>query len=85
MGWLDDAEAVLKQKKDSAKDNINSDTISLNSEQDKEVFKKLVKDLYEKATDREINLAIERIENHFTPPYSKREIMLYVKQFVEDT
>ena len=79
MSWLDEAKAIVKSKEASS-----SDELSLATEADKEAFKKEVMSLYENATERELDHAIERIFERFDPPFSKKEIMLYIKQFVED-
>ncbi len=79
MSWLDEAKAIVKNKEASS-----SDELFLATESDKESFKKEVMALYENATERELDLAIERIFERFDPPFSKKEVMLYIKQFVED-
>ncbi|MBR7158600.1 MAG: hypothetical protein IKD08_02830 [Alphaproteobacteria bacterium] len=79
MSWLEEAEAI--NRKNAAEDK---DLLCLSSATEQEAFKKEIKDIYEQATDREIAKALDMALEKFTPPYSRREVLYFIKQFVED-
>ncbi len=80
MSWLEEAEAINKQKKEEAGEDI----LYLDTEEEIERFKEEIKAVYEQATDREINRGIDQVIEKYSSPYSKKEILYFMKQFVED-
>ncbi len=81
MSWLEEAEAINRRQAEAKNDK---DILKLSSDEEKEVFKKEIKDIYEQATEREITKALDMALEKFEPPYSRREFLYFIKQFVEN-
>ena len=88
MSWLDEALAINAEKAKEAKTDFggecstNTDILLLDTQEDIECFKTRVREEYEDATDREIEHAVEKIKERFSSPYSLKEVLSYIKQFV---
>ncbi len=81
MGWLDEAEAIIKKKEQEK--NVEAEGLRLDTEEEIAAFKKKILYYYEDATDREMDFAIEKIKERFDPPFSEKEVMNYIKQFLD--
>lgn len=82
MGWLQDAQDILKDKTVS-EPSEDKDSFTLDNEQDIAAFKKVILHYYEDATDSEINKAIEKTKERFDSPFGKKEVINYIKQFLD--
>ena len=81
MGWLDEAKAIVEKKEKTA---VQSDGgLHLATEADIAAFKKKILYYYEDATDKEMDFAIDKAKERFDPPYSEKEILNYIKQFLD--
>ena len=83
MGWLDDAEKIIPQKNNTTCESENKSCLFLNTEQEINNFKKIISHYYENASDREMDFAIEKIKERFDAPYSEKEVLNYIKQFLD--
>ena len=83
MGWLDEAKAIAEQKEKEAAKAQSGEGLSLETEAEIAAFKKRILYYYEDATDKEMDFAIEKIKNRFDAPYSEKEVINYIKQFLD--
>ena len=83
MGWLDEAKAIVEKKEKEAAVTQNNGGLSLQTEADIAAFKKRILYYYEDATDKEMDFAIDKAKERFDPPYSEKEILNYIKQFLD--
>ena len=59
MGWLEDAMKKAKELEQQSKSSNDDDILNLNNDSDKELLSSELAKIYENATLREINKAIE--------------------------
>jgi hypothetical protein len=83
MGWLDEAKAIAEKKEKEQANIQNNGELLLETETDIAAFKKRILYYYEDATDREMDFAIDKAKERFNPPYSEKEIINYIKQFLD--
>ena len=79
MSWLEEAQQLIKQKQTSA-DEVFDPT---DTEQRERLVKKL-KMLYDGATEREIDKAVDDALDRFSPPYEEKEFMNFLRTKLED-
>ena len=79
MSWLKEAQDIIS-KKNSHETPSNDECLSL----DNESIVKELKKLYENATEREIKKALNEAKAAFSPPYNKKEVMIFLRNKLED-
>lgn len=79
MSWLEEAQQLAKRKQASVAENFDP----ASAERREELVKKL-KMLYDNATEREIEKAIDDALDHFSPPYEEKEFMKFLRTKLED-
>lgn len=80
MSWLEEAQQKIKQKQ-------TSDTESAFAPDDWEQREQLIsrlKMLYDNATEREINKALDDALDRFAPPYEEKDFMNFLRTKLED-
>ena len=85
MGWLDEAlrKSQELEKKQSTTINEN-ELLKLKTEEDRKNLTKELKKLYENATDREIDRAIDYAFDKIDEPKKKSDFMKQVRIKLED-
>ncbi|MBR1945911.1 MAG: hypothetical protein IJ846_06460 [Alphaproteobacteria bacterium] len=79
MSWLDEAQQIVKQKQQQS-DNA----FAPNGTEQREQLVKKLKMLYDNATEREINKAIDDALDRFSPPYEEKAFMDFLRLKLED-
>ena len=79
MSWLDEAQQIVKQKQRQS-DNAFAPNIT---EQREQLVRKL-KMLYDNATEREINKAIDDALDRYSPPYEEKAFIDFLRVKLED-
>ena len=83
MGWLDEAKAIVEKRGKEAATAQNDGGLRLETEAEIAAFKKRILYYYEDATDKEMDFAIDKAKERFDAPYSEKEIINYIKQFLD--
>lgn len=79
MSWLEEAQQRINQKKQEA-----TDVFDPNNVEQREKLEKRLKMLYDNATEREINKAIDNALEHFDAPYEEKTFMDFLRTKLED-
>ena len=79
MSWLDEARQIIKEKQTEREDSFSPDV----PEQRERLIKRL-KMIYDNATEREINKAIDDALDRFDPPYDEKAFMDFLRTKLED-
>ena len=80
MSWLEEAQQIIKQKQ---KEEIEEVFNPANQAQREQLCKRL-KMLYDNATEREIDKAIDNALDRFVPPYEEKAFMDFLRTKLED-
>ena len=80
MSWLEEAQQKIKQKQETT---AGQSFAPENTEQREQLVKRL-KMLYDNATDREIEKAIDDALDKFDPPYEEKTFMNFLRTKLED-
>jgi len=80
MSWLEEAQQKIKQKQEATAEQSFAPE---NREQREQLVKRL-KMLYDNATEREIEKAIDDALDKFTPPYEEKAFMTFLRAKLED-
>lgn len=79
MSWLEEARQKIEQKQET------TDTAFFPADADgREKLVSRLKMLYDNATEREINKAIDEALDRFDPPYDEKAFMLFLRTKLED-
>ena len=78
MSWLEEAQQKIKQKQDV------KDTFAPNDQEQRERLISRLKMLYDNATEREINKALDDALDRFDPPYEEKAFMNFLRTKLED-
>ena len=81
MSWLEEAQQIVKQKQ---KQKATNETFSLETEIQRETLVDRLKMLYDNATEREINKAIDDALDTFNAPYEEKVFMNFLRTKLED-
>ena len=81
MSWLDEARQIVKEKQ---KQTITNETFSPETEVQREILVNRLKMLYDNATEREINKAIDDALDNLAPPYEEKVFMKFLRTKLED-
>lgn len=81
MSWLKEAQQIVKQKQNQKNAN---ETFSLETEVQREMLVNRLKMLYDNATEREINKAIDDALDTFNTPYEEKVFMNFLRTKLED-
>ena len=79
MSWLEEAQQIVKQKSSSVPEQFDPNV----SNQREQLVKRL-KMLYDNATEREIEKAIDQALEHFSLPYDEKTFMDFLRIKLED-
>ena len=79
MSWLDEAQQIIKEKQTKNEDFFSPDV----PEQREHLIKRL-KMIYDNATEREIEKAIDDALDRFAPPYEEKTFMDFLRTKLED-
>ena len=79
MSWLDEAQQIVKQKQQQ-----NDNVFAPNSAEQRERLVGKLKMLYDNATEREINKAIDDAMDRYSPPYDEKAFMDFLRVKLED-
>lgn len=79
MSWLDEARQLVAQKQNSSPEVFDPS----DDDQRANLIKKL-KTLYDNATEREIEKALDNALDRFRPPYEEKEFMKFLRTKLED-
>ena len=79
MSWLEEAQQIVKQKSSSVSEQFDPNV----SNQREQLVKRL-KMLYDNATEREIEKAIDQALEHFSLPYDEKTFMDFLRIKLED-
>jgi len=80
MSWLDEAQQIVKNKKQTEEASAFSPE---NADQRERLTNRL-KMIYDNATEREINKAIDDALDRFDPPYDEKAFMDFLRTKLED-
>ncbi|MBO4519787.1 MAG: hypothetical protein J5787_01125 [Alphaproteobacteria bacterium] len=80
MSWLEEAQQKIKQKQEMTAEQSFAPE---NQEQREQLVKRL-KMLYDNATEREIEKAIDDALDKFEPPYEEKAFMNFLRTKLED-
>lgn len=79
MSWLEEAQQKIKQKRET------TDTAFFPADvAGREKLVGRLKMLYDNATEREINKAIDEALDRFDPPYDEKAFMAFLRVKLED-
>ncbi|MGN1079026.1 MAG: hypothetical protein ACI4TE_02515 [Alphaproteobacteria bacterium] len=79
MSWLEEAQQKIKQKRET------TDTAFFPADAaGREKLVGRLKMLYDNATEREINKAIDEALDRFDPPYDEKAFMVFLRAKLED-
>ena len=79
MSWLEEAQQRINQKK-----RETPDVFDPNDAGQREKLERRLKMLYDNATEREINKAIDDALDRFDPPYEEKSFMDFLRTKLED-
>ena len=79
MSWLEEAQQKIKQKNQETPDVFDP-----NNSEHREKLERRLKMLYDNATEREINKAIDDALDKFDPPYEEKAFMDFLRVKLED-
>ena len=79
MSWLDEARQIIKEKQTEREDSFSPDV----PEQRERLIKRL-KMIYDNATEREIEKAIDDALDRFAPSYEEKKFMDFLRTKLED-
>ena len=81
MSWLDEARQIVKEKQNKTTTN---ETFSPETEVQREILVNRLKMLYDNATEREINKAIDDALDSLDTPYEEKVFMKFLRTKLED-
>lgn len=81
MSWLEEAQKIIEKKQT---DTATSSAFSCLSEAEREVLKKKLRSLYDNATEREIDKAIDQALEKVEKPYEEKAFMAFLRTKLED-
>lgn len=79
MSWLEEAQQIVKQKKLKEDTSFAPDNI-----EGREKLVRRLKMLYDNATEREIEKAIDTALDNFSKPYEEKAFMDFLRIKLED-
>lgn len=81
MSWLEEAQQKIKQKQTDTQ--TDSGFFPADDDEREKLINRL-KMLYDNATEREINKAIDEALDRFDPPYDEKTFMNFLRVKLED-
>lgn len=85
MSWLTDAENFIKAKQNEQKSDIPAEELLFyETEEQKESLKKFLRLEYPNATNREIEKALDEMEEKMEKPFIKKEALHFLRIKLED-
>ncbi len=81
MSWLEEAQQKIKEKQENSQ---NDSVFCPTNEDQREKLVNRLKMLYDNATEREINKAIDDALDKFDPPYEEKDFMNFLRTKLED-
>ncbi len=81
MSWLEEAQQKIKQKQENAR---TEDTFCPDNSEEREKLVNRLKMMYDNATEREINKALDEALEKFDPPYDEKDFMFFLRTKLED-
>ncbi len=80
MSWLEEAQKLVKEKQ-----RTNEETaFAPDNPEQRERLTGRLKMIYDNATEREINKAIDDALDRFEPPYDEKAFMAFLRTKLED-
>ena len=80
MSWLEEAQQKIKQKQEI----VAEQSFAPENQEQRELLVKRLKMLYDNATEREIEKAIDDALDKFAPPYEEKAFMNFLRIKLED-
>lgn len=80
MSWLEEAQQIIKQKQASE----TQEAFNPVSQTQRDALIKRLKMLYDNATEREIEKAIDNALDAFSSPYDEKAFMNFLRTKLED-
>ncbi len=80
MSWLDEAQAIIKNKQ-----NVGDESdFAPNTADGREKLTRRLKTLYDNATEREIDKAVDDALDRFDAPYNEKAFIAFLQTKLED-
>lgn len=82
MSWLDEAQQKIREKQ--TEEHPAADGFPIENQEFKEQLTRRLRLMYDNATEREIEKAIENAVDRLEPPYEEKSFMAFLRTKLED-